>query len=180
MRSQRLDSIMKKSGVHVARMVVVLVAAGLLAGCVSHPRVDASPEPASTPAATLDPALTPDVPLDLAFSQYMFDPAQYPPEEYREGFPLAKLSGDGRVLSFSQIGSPGCEVEPVSFERKEGGVALRITYEFVEPNPLGVCNTVAAHYRTDVTIDEELSTSLRKVIIVGPFGTASEASIYRA
>jgi hypothetical protein len=115
-----VDPIMKKSGVHVALTMVVLMGTGFLAGCVSLSPVDASSKPASTHDATPDPALIADAPLDLAFSQYMFDPAQYPPEEYREGFPLAKLSDDGRVLSFSEIGSPGCEVEPVSFEREEG------------------------------------------------------------
>jgi hypothetical protein len=142
----------------VARSVVALAVTVLLAGCVSPPR--------------------PDGPVDLDFTQYQFDPVDYEAQQVpSSGIPLAAFSDDRTVLTVRQLGSPGCETEPVSFEQEDGGSSLRVTYEFVEPNPEGLCNTAAAFYGTDIPLDEGMSKTLRTAVLVGPFRNETTVSI---
>ena len=165
-------------GRHAGRLVVVLVATGLLTGCVAVAGLDESPESAATSDATRDPALTSDATLDLVYKQFEFDPTEYEPGELREGVPIATLSEDG-VLSIRQVGSLYCDVEPMSFQRREGGTTLRVTYEFMKPNPDALCLTVPEYFATDVSLDRADAAALRAVIIVGPFDTATEVTIDR-
>jgi hypothetical protein len=141
----------------VARSAVALAVTFLLAGCVSSPQADG--------------------PVDLAFTQYRFDPADYKAQQIPGLVPLVTFSADKTVLTVRQVGSPGCETEPVSFEQEDGGSSLRVTYEFVEPNPEGVCNTVGGYFGTDIPLDDGLSQTLRTAILVGPFGEENTVSI---
>lgn len=149
---------MKMSRLRVALSAGALAVTVLLAGCVSPPRADG--------------------PIDPAYTQYDFDPAGY---EARlvpsSGIPRAIFSDDRRVLTVRQVGSPGCEIDPVSFEQEDSGSSLRVTYEFAEPNPEGVCNTALTYFGTDIPLDEGLSHTLRTAVLVGPFGQETTVSI---
>jgi hypothetical protein len=141
-----------------AGLSLALVASGMLVGCVP------------TPPDNDDTA-------DPSFKQYQLDTVEYGSKYRDSDFPFATLSDDGKVLSVRQLGSPGCEVEPSSFEQQEDGGTLRVTYEFVKPNPDGVCNTALAFFGTDLSFEEAQSGTLEHVVLVDPFGHEEKVSV---
>lgn len=157
-RGSKIERVPVKRLSRSAAVIAALVMSSALFGCTSQGDNDAA--------------------MDPAFTQYEFNPAEYDPALIPASFPSATVMDGGNVLSVRQIGGLGCPIEPVSFEQEAGDGTFRVIYNYVEPNPNGVCDAVAGYFGTDITMDDVLLSALHTVILVRPDGGETEVAIH--
>jgi hypothetical protein len=81
--------------------------------------------------------------------------------------PIADLSEDGMTLTISRMDG-FCLTEPTAFSF-DGDSTYAVTFDFVVPNPQGVCLTIAIAYATEFALASAPADRPVTVEFTGPF-----------
>jgi hypothetical protein len=81
--------------------------------------------------------------------------------------PIAELSEDGMTLTISRADG-FCLTEPTAFSF-DGDSTYAVTFDFVVPNPEGICETVGIAYATEFALASAPAARPVTVEFTGPF-----------
>lgn len=82
--------------------------------------------------------------------------------------PIVELSEDGTTLTISRVDGH-CITQPTAFSF-DGESTYAVTFDFVVPNPEGVCDTVGIAYATEFALASAPAARPVTVEFTGPFG----------
>lgn len=82
--------------------------------------------------------------------------------------PIVELSEDGTTLTISRVDGH-CLTQPTAFSF-DGEGTYAVTFDFVVPNPEGVCDTVGIAYATEFALASAPAARPITVEFTGPFG----------
>ena len=131
-RRQRAHSVVQATFVMLLTLVVS-------SACTSTPP---AASPSDSPPASA-PAVSDEMP------PYRESPIDSERLDTTRG-PIAELSDNGRTLTISRIDS-GCITEPTAFSF-DGESTYTVTFDFVVPNPEGICDLVAHPTATEFAL----------------------------